>query len=211
MERAAQDARLVRRADLHDYFRREVHAVMHATEIDAQEGTVHYLANLLARFTRAERLFERTPDGVMIRPLAESYADAVRAETPARRYRALRRTGDVALFIACVLPESLRRKPVDVDYYVAMGEGAYGYLSTAGTAERDAEEVTRDTFSELATKFVAFADVLAAVSDVEPSDDRDLLRAYEVWLKTGSRRAERQLRRAGIEPLRGSNSSARRH
>jgi len=41
------------------------------------------------------------------------------------------------------------------------------------------------------------------------SSDINLLRAYEVWLKTGSRRAEALLRQSGVEPMQGHLS--RRH
>ena len=33
------------------------------------------------------------------------------------------------------------------------------------------------------------------------SSDADVLRLYEVWMRTGSKRARRRLRRLGIEPL----------
>ena len=54
-------------------------------------------------------------------------------------------------------------------------------------------------------------DALAEVGeDASFSSDADLLRCYENWLHTGSRRAARQLRRAGIEPSE-SNVSRSRH
>ena len=40
-------------------------------------------------------------------------------------------------------------------------------------------------------------------------DDRDLLRTYELWMRTGSRRAARRLREAGIHPHEGACSRAR--
>ena len=196
---------VVRHSSLAEYFQHEVRAAVSATSTEAHTETVRYLANLLARFTRAERLFERTPDGVYLKPLAECYAEAARSESTAERYRALRRLGDVALFVAGVLPDSLQRKPVDVDYYVQMGGGAYACLADAH-ASALAEEVPRETFQELARKFTAFADVLAAVSDT--GNDRDLLRTYEIWLGTGSQRAARRLRRAGIVPLARSARAA---
>ncbi len=56
-------------------------------------------------------------------------------------------------------------------------------------------------FAELAEKFREFVDVLAEIRDsARAADDHDILRLYEVWLKTRSRRAERLLRSQGIEP-----------
>ena len=53
----------------------------------------------------------------------------------------------------------LPRRAVDVDYYVSMGEYAYGSLS-----RRD-EDAFAEVFGELARKFVGFMDVLADVSE----------------------------------------------
>ncbi len=56
-------------------------------------------------------------------------------------------------------------------------------------------------FAELAAKFREFVDVLAEIRDsARATDDHDILRLYEVWLKTGSLRAARVLRSLGIEP-----------
>jgi len=40
----------------------------------------------------------------------------------------MQRLGDTALFIAGVFADSLNRKLVDVDYYVAMGGTAYAQV-----------------------------------------------------------------------------------
>ena len=66
-------------------------------------------------------------------------------------------------------------------------------------------------FAELAEKFRAFVDVLAEIRDSgRASDALDVLRLYEVWLKTGSLRAARLLRSQGIEPN-ASLDAATRH
>ena len=52
---------------------------------------------------------------------------------------------------------------VDVDYYVSMGEYAYGSLSRA-------EDAFREVFAELARKFVGFSDVLADISERHGAD-----------------------------------------
>ena len=38
----------------------------------AEAGTVYYLVKLLTAYTRTENLYDRTPDGVMLKPLASS-------------------------------------------------------------------------------------------------------------------------------------------
>ena len=55
-------------------------------------------------------------------------------------------------------------------------------------------------FAELAEKFRDFVDVLAEIRDSGKAAAIDVLRVYEVWLRTGSRRAARLLREHGLEP-----------
>ena len=112
MGRESESPKVVRHSSLTEYFRHEVHAAVRATSVEARSETVSYLADLMARFARTDRLFERTPDGVTLKPLAECYAGAVRSESATQRHRALRELGDLALFIAGVLPDCLRRRTV---------------------------------------------------------------------------------------------------
>jgi hypothetical protein len=57
-------------------------------------------------------------------------------------------------------------------------------------------------FAELGEKFHRFVDVLNDVRNHAGSaSDSDILRQYDVWLKTGSERAERLLRNQGVHPL----------
>jgi hypothetical protein len=56
-------------------------------------------------------------------------------------------------------------------------------------------------FMELAAHFQDLVDVLHEVRDsARGCRDDDILRLYETWLGTGSRRAGRLLRQAGVEP-----------
>ncbi|HEY5622591.1 MAG TPA: hypothetical protein VIV14_02445, partial [Gammaproteobacteria bacterium] len=88
----------------------------------------------------------------------------------------------------------------DMDYYVHIGGGAYHSLSAQvrGTSRGRA---FGPVFTELAQKFQHFVDVLNDVrDDAKSNDDQDVLRLYEIWLRTGSKRAENLLRSLGIEP-----------
>jgi hypothetical protein len=56
-------------------------------------------------------------------------------------------------------------------------------------------------FAELAGKFQRLVDALNDVSEMSwRNTDRDVLRLYEVWLKTGSPRAHALLRELGVSP-----------
>ena len=62
----------------------------------------------------------------------------------------------------------------------------------------------------LALNFQILIDVLNEVrASACPGSDANLLRTYEVWLKTGSRRAENLLRQQGVVPF--VNARINRH
>lgn len=201
MTSARSDEKLVTGVSARQYFHESVDAAMHNQHIEAGEDTVGYVVNLLDNFMRAEELFEQTPDGLMLKPLASMYGHAVESQSTRQRSAALRRLGDVALFVAGVFADSLSRKPVDVDYYVSMGGTAYGYLAEVvhGTLRA---RVYHSVFSELSIKFQDFVDVLGEVAErAHLSSDRDVMRLYDLWARTGSKRAANMLRKAGIEPM----------
>lgn len=190
-----------------EYFHHALNSALSNQQIDATADTIHYVVHLLADFSRSERLYENTEHGYGLKPLALIYAEAVYSTNPSERRLALRRLGDVALFICGLFSHSLNRAMVDLDYYVAMGGGAYAELSGRAVQPNALAPV----FGELSNKFTDFVDALAEVGeDANFSNDSNLLRSYENWLQTGSKRAARQLRHAGIEPC-VSNVSRSRH
>ena len=128
------------------------------------------------------------------RPLAFRLGRAL--ESGGREQRArLRSLGDFTLFMSGFFSDSFRRRSVDVDYYVSMGEYAYSSLS------RQDEEAFGDVFAELAGKFVAFTDVLSDVSERSGlASHSDILRLYEKWLRTRSPRDGQRLVDRGIIP-----------
>ena len=191
---------LITGMNVREYFHDSVATALGNQQVKAADETVFYIVNLLTLFSRADALYERTPDGVMIRPLASFFEEAVEASSPEQRNAALQRLGDVALFVSGVFSDSLKGRLVDVDYYIAMGGSAYGTLSDGVRGSMHGRAMAA-VFEELAHNFVSFVDVLGEVSDnTHLKADTDLLRAYDLWAKTGSRRAAQQLRRHGIEP-----------
>ena len=206
VERAAMEPTVepavVASRDVRGFFRESVERAMHALRLRAAEQTVHYVVNLLALYARAERLYERSGAGVDLKPLACMLNDALEAPSLARRQAALRRLGDVALFIGGFFANSFSRRLVDVDYYIAMGGNAYGSLSHSLRAERQAE-----VYAELAGKFGGFVEVLTEVSTrSRPDSDSDILRLYEIWLRTGSDRARGRLMALGVLPAPNSTT-----
>ena len=200
MSETAMNPGLIVETTLQEYFHDSMHGALARQQLDAQPATVAYLVNLLVSFLRTDRLYERGEEGLSFRPLALRYGDAVQGLSPELRARALRDLGDVALFVAGVFAESLNRKLVDVDYYTAMGGSAYAQLADSLRTSESGRPFG-DMFEELAVKFIGFADVLGEVAEhPDVRQHQDVLRLYDRWLKTGSRRAAQRLRALGIEP-----------
>ncbi|MGD8378233.1 MAG: hypothetical protein PVJ40_06505 [Gammaproteobacteria bacterium] len=199
---AARNPKVLPVESLTDWFRESIESAMRNQRVETIDGTSQYMVNLLTVFARSDRLYQATPDGYQLPPLAFLYADAVESSDARERELALQRLGDVALFIAGFFADSLARKLVDVDYYSRMGGAAYGTLADQPVATQRARALV-DVFRELAAKFTAFVDVLAEVADAaRVFTEADILRLYEIWMKTGSQRAEKLLRSLGIEPSR---------
>jgi hypothetical protein len=130
-------------------------------------------------------------------------AQAAEAPTTLQRDDALRRLGDVSLFIAGFFSQSFARKLVDVDYHIAMGGRAYGTLADSMRGTIRGHSISA-VFVELAAKFQRLVDVLNEVAEMAHTHtDKDILRQYEIWMKTGSPRAYHILRKLGVQPVAG--------
>lgn len=184
--------------NLTEFFRDALRSVLADQRLAVEEQTEYYVVNMLTLFARAEHLYESTPDGPHLKPLVQMFAEALEAATPAERELALQRLGDVSLFMAGFFARGFARRLVDVDYHVAMGGRAYDAL--ASSLERGRRRALARVFAELASKFQPLVDALGEIGDAAyVYTQRDVLRLYEIWLKTGSMRARRLLRRLGIE------------
>ena len=177
---------MVRRESSVEYFKEQVQAAMAHQGIVAGELTAFYVVHLLAGFLQRPAKDDE--------PLALQLVRAL--ENGGAQQRAtLRQIGDVSLFISGFFSDSLRRKVVDLDYYMSIGGRAYTALS------RHEADTFSPVFAELADKFVDFVDVLSEVSERSScGSNTDLLRLYERWLKTGSPRSGQLLLECGVVP-----------
>lgn len=173
-----------------EYFRELVESAMQHQHLAALEMTSFYLVNLLAGFVHFDR---SSPVGDDV-PLGVRFARALQ-EGGARQRDGLRQVGDESLFVSGFFADSLNRSLVDVDYYMHLGEIAYGSLARQG------DDTFGEVFDELAAKFPAFVDVLGEISErTALASNSDLLRLYEKWLRTKSRRSGDLLVARGIVP-----------
>jgi hypothetical protein len=187
-------------ANLREFFRDTLHGALVKQHLAVEDQTEHYVVNLLTLFARSEALYENTPSGPRLKPLVAMLCEALEAPRESERYRALQRLGDVSLFIAGFFARSFATSLVDVDYHIAMGGRAYGTLAHATARGRG--RVLAAVFAELSQKFQPMVDALNEVSEsAYTHSDRDVLRLYEIWLKTGSARAQALLERLGVHPI----------
>lgn len=192
---------LITKVDAREFFQGAVQSALSNQHLTVSGETEVYLGNLLTSFIHAERLFDQTPDGVMIKPLSHHYLEALEARSIPERISALRRLGDISLFISGLFAQSLNRSLVDIDYYISMGGNAYGYLSDAN--HRSTATALKNVFAELSEKFIELMDVLSEVAESSNlGSNHDVLRLYEIWLKSGSRRAAEKLKQSGIHVVR---------
>src|SRR5215471_4595581 len=196
-------------ASLKEFFKDALHDALSHQHVAVEDQTEHYVVNLLTLFSNPDALYERqpneSPQRAGLKPLAMMLGEALEAPTHEARCRGLQRLGDVSLFIAGFFSAGFARTRVDIDYHIAMGGRAYGTLAENCAAPR--ARTLRQVFAELAAKFTPMVDALNEISETSyQHSDRDRLRLYELWLKTGSERSRGLLRKLGIEPAPAARS-----
>jgi hypothetical protein len=181
-----------------EFFKEQVEGACERQGLHVHPDTTYYVVTLLDAFTHLES--SRAGEA-----LASNEALGLRLiralQSGGRDQRiGLKQVGDVSLFISGFFSDSLRRSPVDMDYYMSLGGYAYGSLG------RNEEGPLAETFEELSHKFVSFVDVLAEISERSGlTTNADLLRLYERWLRTGSRRNGDLLIERGLIPPTGGS------
>jgi hypothetical protein len=187
-------------SDVREFFREALQSALGRQHLHVGDHTEHYVVNLLAMFAHRDALFEGDGERSRPKPLALILAEAIEEPDERRRFRLLQRLGDVALFVAGFLAGGLARRPVDVDYHIAMGGRAYGTLAQAPFLGPN--RALAAVFAELERKFQPLVDALNEIGEgAARNSPCDVLRLYEVWQKTGSPRAHRLLRELGIQPV----------
>jgi hypothetical protein len=189
-----------------EWFREMVSESLAQRRLRVQEVTEFYLVNLLATFLEKERLFVEDEEGnTREEPLALILLRALQADRRVRA-RELRRLGDTALFVSGFFGDSLARSLVDVDYYIAMGERAYGTLADGerGPAVQP--------FDELAGRFSEFVDLFAEIAELSSlRSNRGLVKLYERFLLTRDARVAERLRARGVALFGGPAKNGVKH
>ncbi len=187
--------RLVRGETAVEFFREQLERAMEHQNVSTSAFTQFYLVNLLAGGVRGD--LPPGEPGFDETPLAVLYVRAVHSSRPDRA-KLLRAMGDTALFVSGFFADSLAGRLVDLDYYRAMGGFAYGRLAH----DEDPRVFGPEVFSELSGRFTEFADLLSEISETSQlTSNASVLRLYERWIQTGSRRVAALLAERGITPV----------
>lgn len=166
-----------------EFFHEVVSEAIEEVDLEASEPASWYLVGLLGDMSRT-----RLPDEPLGVKLAQPAQDAT------ERLRTLKQVGDTSLYVAGFFAESLSRSLVDVDYYVGLGQSAFGQLAKSFGPQKSLTEV----YEELADKFPKFVDVLAEVRKKTDFATPDIGKLYEMWLRTRDEWLEKKLRAAGV-------------
>lgn len=153
-----------------------------------------YIAELMYNYVWVTNLFEEQDDGKLAqKTLAEQYLTANQSPSPIRE-KMLKRLADSSLYISGFFGDSLKRKVVDIDYYIDMGCTAYDSL-----ARQIEEEMVAQVYKEISGRFLEFVDLLTVISQkIMTQSDLDLLRLYDRYVLTGSSLAKEQLMAHGL-------------
>ncbi len=182
-----------------EYFKEAVEHATQRLDVEISSNTEFYLVDLLLRYSDVQALSNKN-----LATEAETFAELYlksRGEACGRRALILKYIGDTTLFLTGCFSDSFQRSLVDIDYYANLGRTSYRELLDLAAA-RMVQWKLEDVFDELSGKFLRLMDVLAEVAASDgPQCASDLLRVYERWLRTRSRRDETLLRQMGIIPL----------
>jgi hypothetical protein len=177
-----------------EFFKEQVEAACDRQHLHPQPLTSYYVVSLLAEFVH----LGATEAVGASEPLAVKLLRAINSGGSSQRL-GLKQVGDASLFISGFFSDSLRRSLIDVDYYVTLGGYAYRSLVTS-------EDTLSPIFAELSDKFISFVDVLSDVSArTSLTNDADVLRLYEKWVRSGSKRSGDLLAERGIVPNAGAS------
>lgn len=154
-----------------------------------------YLLKLLTEFIRPENLYLQDGAGnLKEEPLAFMLKEALEEKQPEMSKKMFRKLGDVSLYFSGFFQDRLHKKLVDIDYYIELGGTAYSEV-----ASRTQENHMAEMYGEMSQKFSALVDVFAEMSDQTTlKTETNLLKLYDHWVQTKSKRAEKILMEAGI-------------
>jgi hypothetical protein len=182
-----------------EFFHDVISEALQKRKLETYPQVKTYLVDLMKFYMDARNLHEQTFDESgkkKPQTLAEIYLEAQNAEH-ATKLEMLKKLGDRTLYVSGFFSESFSRKVIDVDYYVEMGEVAYGQLSSCTK-----QDTLSRIYSLFSNRFIEFVDVLSYVSQSAAiQSNHDVLQLYDRYIKTGSELAREKLHDLGVTTI----------
>lgn len=155
-----------------------------------------YLVQLLRYYLDSKNLHHPFPEDSIEKPpqtFAEMYLTALNSDSPKNK-EIMRVVADKALYLTGFFGDSLQRKVVDIDYYVDIGSAAYTNLHIWSK-----EDPLSSVYKTFSSRFTEFVDVLSYISEKsQVQSDQNVLRLYDMYLRTGSELAREKLNELGV-------------
>lgn len=102
----------------------------------------------------------------------------------------LQEVGDKCLIFSGLFPENANKRRVSMNYYIELGQTAYGMLSNKNHCPK--------LYTSLSSQFVIVRDVLDAMRDTDINRTNDLLAYADLWVKFKSSYALKKLQGAHV-------------
>lgn len=183
-------------SSLQDFFRERIENAAERNNLEGNDDALWYLTQLLCDYSRTSRFLDDNGTGATLTPLAEYYRMAMESSTRHERRLQLQRLGDVAIVVAGLFAGALERKPIDVRYYMSMGEAAYGTLA-GESSQSSRDRALQGIFEDLAGHF---SDYVVVISEVpaRARSEKDLLQLVDEWESSHHPALARELRLQGV-------------
>ena len=108
----------------------------------------------------------------------------------------LQEVGDKCLIFSGLFPENAHKRRVSMNYYIELGQTAYGMLSNKNHFPE--KQRTFELYTSLSHGFVGMRDVLDAMRDTDLNRTHDLLAYADLWVKFKSTYALKKLQGAHV-------------
>jgi hypothetical protein len=182
------------------FFQEAVDEACAKRKLVAVPAVKEYLVQLMQHYLHARNLFEQDVNETNGKREPSTLAEMLLLAGQApltEKQGLLKKLGDRSLYISGFFGDSLERKMVDIDYYAEMGGTAYGYL-----AECVHEDTVAHVYKTFSQRFLEFVDVLTYISHQSMvQNDQNILRLYDLYLRTGSELAREKLVEVGVVTL----------
>jgi hypothetical protein len=191
-------------ARVSEFFSEAVASAIDAEGYDPSDESKAYVSSLLVDYAR--------PVGnlrpLLSEPVGLALLSALQSSS-AERFNRLRTLGDEVLFVSGFFGEHYSHAGLELTYATELGAVAYD------NAAQMLKRVSRnsrgpDVFSELASKFDMFVQLLNTVADTlaarSSRSQTSLLDLYERWRRSGSRALGEALALEGVAPLLGDKT-----